>query len=84
MTALRGWKWADLNDQHLDLIHQAEQTLGADYILAYQPDGQADEAADPPRGLQAADLTPSQLECLTGLETMIHAVIVAYAAPPSA
>jgi hypothetical protein len=86
--ALHGWVWADLNADQMNLIHQAEETLGADYILAFQPDdppGHASaEEAEPPFGLQAAELNPSQLECLAGLEHMLGAVIVAYAVTPAA
>jgi len=72
-----GWRWADLSEDQLQRVATAEQTLGADFLLAYQPDPQAASAA-PPQGLQLAPLTESQLECLHGLETQIHAVLVAY------
>ncbi|HEY1014928.1 MAG TPA: hypothetical protein VGE07_19630 [Herpetosiphonaceae bacterium] len=83
MPEQHGWRWAELTDQHLELIHQAEATLGADYVLAYQPADSADPAAQAPR-LAAAPLTASQLECLAGLESMIQAVIVAYSDQPGA
>ena len=76
----KGWTWADLNDDQMKLVTEAEATLGTDYLLAYRPaDGET------PRSvrfalleLQAAGLNESQMECLTGLEGQLGAVIVAY------
>jgi hypothetical protein len=72
-----GWRWADLTNDQLQRVATAEQTLGADILLAYQPNPQAASVV-PPQGLQPAPLTESQLECLHGLESQIHAVLVAY------
>ncbi len=33
--AANGWTWADLNDDQMKLVTEAEGTLGADYLLAY-------------------------------------------------
>ena len=71
------WGWADLNGDQLSKVALAEQTLGADYLLVYQPGPQAGGAAQP-QGLQPAPLTESQLECLHGLETQLQAIVVAY------
>lgn len=75
-----GWTWAELSGDKLALIAQAEQTLGADYILVYQPADQAGEAVAESQmhDLQAATLTDSELECLQGLESQLQAVVVAY------
>ena len=75
-----GWAWADLDDDQLRLVSQAEQVLGADYLLVYRPSRASGRAvAARVRRLQAAQLTESQLERLHRLETQLQAVIVAYA-----
>jgi hypothetical protein len=76
-----GWTWADLTDDQLQKVATAEQTLGVDILLVYQPNSQTPIGAGgtQPQGLQAAPLTESQLECLRGLESHIGAVVVAYA-----
>jgi len=78
--AANGWTWAELNDDQMKLVTEAESTLGADYLLAYRPYEQ-----ETPRSvrfalleLQAAGLDESQMECLNGLESKLGAVIVAY------
>lgn len=78
--ATENWKWAKLTSEQMRLLAEAEQTLGADYLLVYQPN----KAADPIRlgslnsELPIAPLNDSQLECLRGLETRLGAVVVAY------
>ena len=73
------WAWAALNEDELRAIAQAEASLGADYLLAYQPLAADGTPAELP-ALPAAQLDASQLECLHGLEQQLHAVVVAYAA----
>lgn len=74
------WTWAQLNGQQIGLLQEAEQTLGADILLAYQqesqPQAQAPEIAQ--MGLYVAALNESQLECLHGLEKMMQTVVIAY------
>ena len=73
------WVWADLNAEQLRMVTFAEQTLGADYLVAFQPaDGSAASAASAPPGVDYAELTDSQLECLQGLEAQLHTTLVAY------
>jgi hypothetical protein len=74
------WAWASLNDTQLQHVAEAENTLGADYLLVYQSDrSQTGPAVGSSSGeLQVASLTPSQLECLQGLENQLQAVVVAY------
>ncbi len=74
------WTWADLNDDQMKLVSEAESTLRADYLLAYRPSN-----GETPRSirfalleLQPAGLDESQLDCLVGLESQLDAVIVAY------
>jgi hypothetical protein len=74
------WTFASLNDEQLELIKEGENTLGADYLLAYQQDEKA-----PPgyvelfiEQLKAAPLDDSQIECLVGLEERLKTVVVAY------
>jgi hypothetical protein len=72
------WSWADLTDDQLSKVATAEQSLGADYLLVYQPNPQDAGGAVRPHGLRPASLTESQLECLHGLETQLQAIVVAY------
>jgi len=74
------WKWADLDSEQLGMLKEGEQTLGADILLAYQPEqgSPARTARALQRGLQVAGLNESQLECLQGLEKNMQAVVVAY------
>lgn len=74
------WIWARLNREQLKLLAEAEETLGADFLLAYRQDDQALDGDIEPyrRNLQVTDLNESQLECLGGLEERLQAVVVAY------
>lgn len=80
MTTNSEWSWAALNREQLGLLHEAENTLGADILLAYQQESQpqAQAPAIAQMGLQVAALNESQLECLQGLEQMVNAVVIAY------
>ena len=75
-----GWTWANLTDDQLKLMAEAERTLGADYLLVYQSsprptDGSVEAQLE---DLRPAPLTASQLECLHGLEEQLHTIVVAY------
>ena len=71
------WTWARLDRHGLDLLKEAEETLGADVVLVYAEGGpRATQTAW--AGLRPADLDASQLECLQGLEEQVGAVAVAY------
>ena len=74
------WKWAELDKEQIRMLHEGEETLGADILLAYQQDQSAavQEGMLSQSGLQVASLNGSQLECLEGLEKNIQAVVVAY------
>ncbi len=61
------WKIADLTDEQLKEIKEAEKTLGPFSLLAFQP-----------VRLETAALNPSQLECLQGLEKNLGVTLVAY------
>jgi hypothetical protein len=75
-----GWTWAELDENQMVLVNEAEATLGADYLLAFR----ASEARTPNSvhlaymELLPAGLDESQLECLQGLEQKLEAVVVAY------
>ncbi len=70
------WKWANLDDKALELVLEAERTIGADVVLVYAEGG---PRADATRfGLRPAALDASQLECLQGMERLVGAVAVAY------
>lgn len=71
------WSLAELDDAELDLVREAEETLGADVVLVYRPGGDGVPASDPP-GLRPSELDESKLECLQGLERRIGSVAVAY------
>jgi hypothetical protein len=78
MTANR-WTWANLNDDQLQLVVEAERSVRADYLLVYKPGEQSTGVTGSPgQSLKAALLTESQLERLHGLEQRLNAVIVAY------
>lgn len=74
------WSWAALNREQLGILQEAEQSLGADILLAYQEESQpqAQAPALTEMGLHVAALNESQLECLQGLEQMVNAVVIAY------
>lgn len=74
------WSWAALDREQLGILREAESTLGADILLAYQPESQPHAQAPTinQMGLQVAALNESQLECLQGLEQMVNAVVIAY------
>ena len=73
------WTWANLTDVQRQQVAEAENTLGAEYLLVYQPGQQmTSQSVESSGGLQVAALNPSQLECLQGLENQLQAVVVAY------
>jgi hypothetical protein len=71
------WKWAQLSDDQLRLLKEAERSLGAGILLAFQKEGEASGGRAVP-GLAAAALSESQMECLRGTEDQLGAVVVAY------
>ncbi len=74
----RSWNWAKLSDEQLRLLKDAERTLGADILLAFQSGGEAGNTDRQLPSLQAADLNESQVECLRGTEDRLASVVVAY------
>ncbi len=74
-----GWNYADLEPDQLALVIEAERTLGADVVMAYQPSswGTIDPESVPP-SLEPAGLDASELEFLRGLERRVDGVLVAY------
>lgn len=76
----QNWTWAELSQDKLQMLMEAEQTLGADILLAYQP---ARQGIDPGKlversRLSVAPLNESQLECLQGMESKLGTVVIAY------
>jgi hypothetical protein len=61
------WMLANLTDDQLKLVREAEQTLGSINVLVFRP-------AD----LKVAGLNGSQIECLQGLEKQLGMMVVAY------
>lgn len=61
------WILAKLTQDQLQLVQEAERTLGPFQVLVFQP-------AD----LDIAGLTESQVECLQGLEKDLGMTVVAY------
>ncbi len=74
----KAWKWAELSENQLRDLRQAEQTLGADILLAFEGVGEVSETKRGLPNLQAAQLNESQMECLRGTEDHLKAVVVAY------
>jgi len=72
------WKWADLSPEQQRLLSDAERALGADYLLAFEPMNAPRGPGEPVRGIEAAPLSDSELECLSGLESQLRSVVVAY------
>jgi hypothetical protein len=71
------WRWASLDSTGLELVQEAERTIGADVVLVYAEGGpRADGRLW--AGLKPAPLDGSQLECLQGMERRLGAVAVAY------
>jgi hypothetical protein len=71
------WKWASLDDRALELVQEAEKTIGADIVLVYAEGGPRTDGRMR-LGLRPAALDASQLECLQGMEQLLGAVAVAY------
>jgi hypothetical protein len=72
--------WADLTGGQLGMLQEAEQTLGADILLAYRSGEPVtiDFEKLVENRLQLAGLDESQIECLQGLEGKLQAVVLAY------
>jgi hypothetical protein len=82
--ATQTWKWAALDPEQMALLKEAEDTLGADYLLAFEPSDASGRMGESERGgLPMAQLNQSQIECLQGLETRLNAVVIAYQDEPS-
>ena len=73
------WTFAELEPEQVELVHEAERTLGTDVVIAYAPSrwGTVDPDAIGD-GLTPVELEASQLEYLQGLERMVGGVLVAY------
>ena len=71
------WTWARLDDRAVELVSEAERTIGADVVLVYTEGGPRTDGRTR-LGLSPAALDASQLECLQGMERMLGAVAVAY------
>ncbi len=74
------WTWAELDGVQLEMIVEAERTLGNNvkYILAYRPGRDAGIMGYPQNGMQVSNLNGSQIECLQGLEKKLQTVMIAY------
>ncbi|NLG72982.1 MAG: hypothetical protein GX495_13200 [Chloroflexi bacterium] len=77
-----GWTWADLRGENLNLLQEAENTLGegVDVLLAYQTSGlpEFESLSFALGNLKVAPINESQIECLQGLEDKLQAVVIAY------
>ena len=77
--ATGGWNFADLEADEVALVVEAERTLDTDLVMAFEPSNwgtiDPDTVVD---GLDPAELEPSQLEYLEGLERRVGGVLVAY------
>jgi hypothetical protein len=73
------WSFADLEPAAIDLVHEAERTLGTDVVMAYTPTryGTIDPDAVG-EALTPVELEASELEYLQGLERKVGGVLVAY------
>ena len=73
------WSFADLAPAQIDLVQEAERTLGTDVVMAYKPSrwGTVDPDAIGD-ALHPVELEASQLEYLQSLERKVDGVLVAY------
>ncbi len=77
--ATGGWNYADLAPDQLAVVLEAERTLDADVVMAYQPSSWGTLDPDSvPASLEPAGLEESELEFLRGLERQVDGVLVAY------
>lgn len=74
------WNWADLTEQQVEMLQEAERTLGAEILIAFQRSSRPNVWSGwfSRSGLTVAPLNDSQLECLQGLEQKMGSVVVAY------
>lgn len=75
----QGWSYADLEPAQVDLVHEAEQRLDGDIVMAYAPSRWG--TVDPDTvasGLEPVELEPDQLEYLRGIEQRVGGILVAY------
>jgi hypothetical protein len=79
MNSSESWTWADLDQQQLDQLKDAEESLGAEILLAYQTgERPIRQELFSRNSLRAAPLDDSQLEQLKELEESMQVVLVAY------
>ena len=74
-----GWSFAELEADQVALVVEAERTLDADLVMAYEPSSWG--TVDPESmgdGLSPAELEASQLELLQSVERKVGGVLVAY------
>jgi hypothetical protein len=77
----QGWYWAQLNASQLNMLQEAERTLGSGTEVLLALTGTRTEAGLPEvaeNGLKVAPLDNSQVECLQGLEKKLGALVIAY------
>ena len=77
--AAGGWSFAELEADQVALVVEAERTLDADLVMAYEPSTWG--TVDPEtvgEDLDPAVLGAGQLEWLQGLERKVGGVLVAY------
>ncbi|MCS3903807.1 hypothetical protein J2T55_001839 [Methylohalomonas lacus] len=72
------WKLAELDNEQLAIVHEAEQSLHLDYLLLYRESDAHAAAFRPPPELRFARLSDSEMECLQGMEKNLGAVAIAY------
>jgi hypothetical protein len=79
-----GWTFADLTNDQVNLVTEAERSLGADVVMVYRSGAStwADVERIAEEGLAPDPLEPSQLERLQALERQLGAVAVAYRRRP--
>ncbi|RPI85501.1 MAG: hypothetical protein EHM41_10785 [Chloroflexi bacterium] len=74
------WNWASLDNQQMEMLQEAEQTLGAEILLAFENGERANVWSGwfSRNNLRVAELNESQVECLQGLEQKMGSVVIAY------
>lgn len=71
------WSWAELDEDQLELVDEAERELGADFVLAYRP-GPPGIVPAALGGVEPSPLDAAMIDRLRGLEQELGTVVVAY------
>ncbi len=75
------WSWAELDEEQLQRVDEAERDLGADFVLVYRP-GPPGIVPSALGGVEPSPLDAAKIDRLRGLERELGTVAVAYRRTP--